>query len=183
MVIIFRYLLGVEESWWAPRSSKSLRGTAQVALVGSTPIHSRLNNYQPVCCNDKYCCSSYSLKSPYGNLDLISGESKLHANFGSWKTSMLTIPAKPVYIDPEVYNRPNCHATGLNAYCLSCVALISARCSQPTLNRLGASAHAVMAKTALAMMLFWCLPLGCRSIQPGITIGATRPVRTAALAK
>ncbi len=33
--------MGVVESRWAPRSSKPLRGAAEVALVGSTPIHSR----------------------------------------------------------------------------------------------------------------------------------------------
>ena len=34
--------MGVVESRWAPRSSKPLRGAAEVALVGSTPIHSRM---------------------------------------------------------------------------------------------------------------------------------------------
>ncbi len=29
------------ESWWAPRSSKPLMGGEQLAMVGSTPIHSR----------------------------------------------------------------------------------------------------------------------------------------------
>jgi hypothetical protein len=31
----------VVESWWAPRSSKSLMGSEKLAMVGSTPIHSR----------------------------------------------------------------------------------------------------------------------------------------------
>lgn len=34
--------MGVVESRWAPRSSKPLGGAAEVALVGSTPIHSRM---------------------------------------------------------------------------------------------------------------------------------------------
>ena len=39
--LLFKHFVGVVESWWAPRSSKPLGGAAEVALVGSTPIHSR----------------------------------------------------------------------------------------------------------------------------------------------
>ena len=38
---MLRAHVGVVEPRWAPRSSKPLRGAAEVALVGSTPIHSR----------------------------------------------------------------------------------------------------------------------------------------------
>lgn len=34
--------VGVDESRWAPQSSKLLRGVEQTSWVGSTPIHSRL---------------------------------------------------------------------------------------------------------------------------------------------
>ena len=42
---MLKILVGVEESRWAPRSSKPLRGAAEAALVGSTPIHSRYMLY------------------------------------------------------------------------------------------------------------------------------------------
>ncbi len=35
--------MGVVESRWAPRSSKPLMGSEELAMVGSTPIHSRAN--------------------------------------------------------------------------------------------------------------------------------------------
>jgi hypothetical protein len=35
-------IVGVDESRWAPQSSKLLRGVEQTSQVGSTPIHSRL---------------------------------------------------------------------------------------------------------------------------------------------
>ena len=39
--LFYKHFVGVVESWWAPRSSNPLGGAAEVALVGSTPIHSR----------------------------------------------------------------------------------------------------------------------------------------------